>query len=145
MSNHAEILLCEDNSSDADLTIRALKGKNPSANIQWVKNGEEAMDYLLARGSFEKRPIEYKPKVILLDLKMPKVDGLEVLKEIRNHPETKTIPVVILTSSNEKRDIKSSYEYGANSYIVKPVDSQKFLDSVAELSSYWLSLNKPGY
>lgn len=138
-----EILLVEDNKRDADLTLRALKKRNLNNKIVWVKDGEAALDYLFARNEYEHRSINNKPKVVLLDLKMPKVDGLEVLKEIRTHPVTKTIPVVILTSSKEEQDIVKSYEYGVNSYIVKPVDFTKFLDSVADVGLYWLLLNQP--
>lgn len=138
-----EILLVEDNKRDADLTLRALKKRNLSNKVIWVKDGEEALEYLFAKGRYEKRSIKDKPKVVLLDLKMPKVDGLEVLKEIRTNEVTKKIPVVILTSSNEDRDIVQSYEYGVNSYIVKPVDFNKFLDAVADVGLYWLLLNKP--
>lgn len=144
MANGAEILLVEDNSSDADLTIRALKQKNLSDQIEWVKDGEEALDYLFARGKYGNRNINQKPSVILLDLKMPKINGLEVLKEIRENTVTKVIPVVILTSSNEVKDIIKSYELGANSYIVKPVEFNAFLQSVADVGHYWLSLNKSG-
>lgn len=137
-----EILLVEDNKRDADLTLRALKKRNLSNKVVWVKDGEEALEYLFAKGQYEQRSIMDKPKVVLLDLKMPKVDGLEVLNEIRTNDETKKIPVVILTSSNEERDIVQSYEYGVNSYIVKPVDFNKFLDAVADVGLYWLLLNK---
>lgn len=138
-----EILLVEDNKRDADLTLRALKKRNLSNQVVWVKDGEEALEYLFANGRYEERSIKNKPKVVLLDLKMPKVDGLEVLKEIRTNDITKKIPVVILTSSNEEKDIVQSYEYGVNSYIVKPVDFNKFLDAVADVGLYWLLLNKP--
>ena len=142
MANESvEILLCEDNKRDADLTIRALKRKNLANSLVWVKDGEEALDYLFGRGEYEHRSIDNTPKVVLLDLKMPKVDGLEVLKEIRTHDNTASVPVVMLTSSNEENDIVKSYEYGVNSYIVKPVDFKKFLDSVAEVGFYWLLLN----
>jgi len=144
MANESvEILLCEDNKRDADLTIRALKRKNLANSLVWVKDGEEALDYLFGRGEYEHRSIDNTPKVVLLDLKMPKVDGLEVLKEIRTHDNTASVPVVMLTSSNEENDIVKSYEYGVNSYIVKPVDFKKFLDSVAEVGFYWLLLNNP--
>lgn len=144
MANESvEILLCEDNKRDADLTIRALKRKNLANSLVWVKDGEEALDYLFARGEYEHRSSDDTPKVVLLDLKMPKVDGLEVLKEIRTHDHTANVPVVMLTSSNEENDIVKSYEYGVNSYIVKPVDFKKFIDSVSEVGFYWLLLNKP--
>lgn len=142
MDNQVEILLCEDNKRDADLTIRALKKKNLGNKIVWVKDGEEALDYLFGRNEYEDRAVEDTPKVILLDLKMPKVDGMEVLEEIRSHPATKFIPVVILTSSNEEKDIVKSYELGVNSYIVKPVDFDKFTEAVSDVGYYWMLLNK---
>tara|TARA_R100001143_G_C3361367_1_gene137081 strand:- start:18047 stop:18502 length:456 start_codon:yes stop_codon:yes gene_type:complete len=137
-----DILLCEDNERDADLTIRALKKHNVTNNIVWVKDGEETLDYLFKKGSYINRSAIQTPKVILLDLKMPKIDGLTVLKQIRAHDETKRIPVVIMTSSQEESDIAKSYDLGANSYIVKPVDFQKFMDSVAEVGLYWMLHNK---
>lgn len=138
-----DILLCEDNKRDADLTIRALKKHNVTNNIIWVKDGEEALDYLFKRGNYSDKSDSIKPKVILLDLKMPKVDGLTVLKEIRANIDTKLIPVVIMTSSQEESDIAESYDLGANSYIVKPVDFNKFMDSIAEVGLYWMLLNRP--
>ncbi|WP_428236484.1 response regulator [Gracilimonas sp.] len=138
-----EILLVEDNKRDADLTLRALKKKKLSNKVVWVKDGEEALEYLFAKGRYADRSITDKPKVVLLDLKMPKVDGLEVLKEIRNNSVTEKLPVVIMTSSKEEQDIVQSYEYGVNSYIVKPVDFKKFMESVADVGFYWLLLNQP--
>lgn len=138
-----DILLCEDNKLDADLTIRALKKHNVTNNIVWVKDGEETLDYLFRRGQYSNSSAIHTPKVILLDLKMPKIDGLTVLKEIRAHEDTKIIPVVIMTSSQEESDIAESYDLGANSYIVKPVDFQKFMDSVAEVGLYWMLHNRP--
>ncbi len=138
-----DILLCEDNQRDADLTIRALKKHNVTNNIVWVKDGEETLDYLFRRGAYQNRSVVNTPKVILLDLKMPKIDGLSVLKEIRAHEATKLIPVVIMTSSQEESDIAQSYDLGANSYIVKPVDFDKFMDSVAEVGLYWMLHNRP--
>jgi CheY-like chemotaxis protein len=141
--NMVEILLAEDNKRDADLTMRALQRKNFSNKIVWVQDGEEALDYLFARGNYSHRSVNNKPKVVLLDLKMPKVDGLEVLKEIRRSEKLKDIPVVMLTSSNEEKDIVKSYGYGTNSYIVKPVDFEKFMDAVEDVGYYWILLNKP--
>lgn len=143
MTEQVEILLCEDNKRDADLAMRALKKRNIVNNVKWVENGEEALDYLFGRNTYEGRSVKEAPKVILLDLKMPKVDGLEVLEEVRKHPETNHIPVVILTSSEEEKDIVRSYDLGVNSYIVKPVDFQKFIDSVSDVGYYWLLLNRP--
>lgn len=137
-----EILLCEDNKRDADLTIRALKKKNLANNVVWVKDGEEALDYLFARSEYSNRAIKDKPRVVLLDLKMPKVGGMEVLEEIRSHPETEHIPVVVMTSSQEETDIVRSYDLGVNSYIVKPVDFKKFMEAVSEVGFYWLLLNQ---
>lgn len=141
--NKVEILLCEDNRRDADLTIRALKKQNLANSIKWVKDGEQALDYLFGRGEYKGRSIGNTPKVVLLDLKMPKIGGMEVLEEVRSHRSTKYVPVVIMTSSEEEKDIMKSYDLGANSYIVKPVDFDKFMESVSEVGFYWLLLNKP--
>lgn len=141
--NNVDILLCEDNKRDADLAIRALKRKKLTNNIIWLRNGEEALNYLYAKDDYKERSIQNTPKVILLDLKMPKIDGMEVLKKVRSHPHTKHIPVVMLTSSQEEKDIVKSYDLGVNSYIVKPVDFNKFMDSVSDVGFYWLLLNKP--
>lgn len=138
-----EILLCEDNKRDADLTIRALKRRKLANNVVWVKDGEQALDYIFAQGKYSGRSIKDMPRVILLDLKMPKVDGMEVLEEVRAHDETKHIPVVMMTSSQEEKDIIKSYDLGVNSYIVKPVDFNKFMDSISDVGFYWLLLNKP--
>ncbi len=143
--NEVEILLVEDNPTDAELTLRALKKSRLANRVVHVVDGEEALDFLFARGAFSNRKIENGPKVILLDLKLPKVDGLEVLKIIKSDPRTKIIPVVVLTSSKQEKDMVQSYEFGANSYIVKPVDFDKFMDAVNALGMYWLLLNqKPG-
>lgn len=137
-----EILLVEDNPNDAELTLRALSRQNLANKVYTVKDGEEALEYIFATGSYTERRIEYCPKVVLLDLKLPKVDGLEVLRRVKSDEKTKHIPVVVLTSSQEERDIVESYQLGANSYIVKPVDFKKFVDCVSELGLYWLLLNK---
>ncbi|MFZ1405521.1 MAG: response regulator, partial [Anaerolineae bacterium] len=126
MNGQVEILLVEDNPNDAELALRALKKNNLANNVAVVTDGEEALDFVFARGAFGQRKIENGPKVILLDLKLPKVDGLEVLRAIKGDPRTKSIPVVVLTSSKEERDIVESYKLGANSYIVKPVEFDKF-------------------
>ena len=139
------ILLVEDNPTDAELTMRALKKSRLANRVVHVVDGEEALDFLFARGAFSDRNVEHGPKVILLDLKLPKVDGLEVLKIIKSDPRTKLIPVVVLTSSKQEKDMVQSYESGANSYIVKPVDFDKFMEAVNALGMYWLLLNqKPG-
>ncbi|MFH0882384.1 MAG: response regulator [bacterium] len=141
--NEVEILLVEDNPSDAELTIRALKKKNIANIIHHVGDGEEALDFIFARGKYGDRDIEHGPTVVILDLKLPKVNGLEVLREVKSDPRTKSIPVVVLTSSNEEKDIVESYQMGVNSFITKPVDFEKFVTSVEELGMYWLLLNQP--
>lgn len=140
--NEVEILIVEDNPNDAEMALRALKENNLTNHVMVVKDGEEALEFIFARGVFADRKNMRQPKIILLDLKLPKVDGLEVLKEIKEHPETKIIPVIILTSSKEESDIIRSYQLGVNSYIVKPVDFDKFVDSVRDLGLYWLLLNQ---
>jgi two-component system, response regulator len=141
--NEVEILLVEDNPADVELTLRALKKNNIANRVEVAGDGEEALDFIFARGKFSKRRIESLPKLILLDLKLPKIGGLEVLKEIKGNQKTRMIPVVILTSSKEERDIVESYSLGVNSYIVKPVDFSKFVDSVRDLGMYWLLINQP--
>lgn len=142
-SNRVEILLVEDNSSDAELTIRALTKYNLANNLVHLKNGAEALDFLFAKGIYSGRNVHHTPKVILLDLKMPKVDGLEVLAKIRSDDRTRTVPVVVLTSSKEDPDIAASYALGVSSYIVKPVQFDSFSKAVSELGFYWLLLNHP--
>lgn len=137
-----EILLVEDNPNDAELTMRALKKQNLANSLHWVKDGAEALDFIFAKGNYSNRNSNNKPKVILLDLKLPKVDGLEVLKKLKEDERTNMIPVVVLTSSREEEDMVKSYSYGVNSYIVKPVDFEKFMTSVSDLGLYWLLLNK---
>jgi len=138
-----EILLVEDNPTDAELTMRALKRKNLANRLVWVKDGEEALNFIYARGQFADRNPEDLPRLILLDLRMPKVDGLEVLKEIKADENTCRIPVVVLTSSQEDRDIVESYKLGVNSYVSKPVEFDDFIDAVSTLGLYWMLLNKP--
>lgn len=137
-----EILLVEDNPHDAEMSIRALKKNNLANNLVHVTDGEEALDFIFARGAYSERNIENKPKLILLDLKLPKVDGLEVLKAVKSDLRTKIIPVIALTSSSEEKDIIESYQLGVNSYIVKPVDFDKFVEAIKDLGYYWLLLNK---
>lgn len=137
-----EILLIEDNLSDAELTIRALQKHKIANNIIHLKDGSEALDFLFGTGSFADRNTDDKPKVILLDLKMPKVDGMEVLTIIKSNELTKKIPVVILTSSKEHPDIDRAYTLGANSYIVKPVQFQGFMKAITDLGLYWVLLNE---
>ena len=140
-----EILLVEDSPEDVEVTLRAFKKKNLTNKVHVVEDGEQALDYIFAIGKYGDRDISVKPKVILLDLKLPKVDGLEVLRKIRGDDRTKFIPVVVLTSSQEEKDIMESYKLGVNSYITKPVDFNKFMDTVSELGLYWLLLNKPPF
>jgi len=142
MNEAIEILIVEDNPEDAELTIRALTKHCVANKILHLYDGGEALDFIFAKGEFSKRNIEQIPRVILLDLKMPKVNGLEVLKELKSDERTKMIPIVILTSSAEDPDIKRAYELGANSYIVKPVAFEGFAQAVANLGLYWLVTNK---
>ena len=143
--NDVEILLVEDNPEDVEITLRAFKKRNLTNKIHVVEDGEEALEYIFATGAYNERDINHRPRVILLDLKLPKVDGLEVLRRIRADERMKQIPVVVLTSSREERDIVESYKLGVNSYIVKPVDFEKFLETVSDLGFYWLLLNKSPY
>jgi len=141
-NSEIEILLIEDNLNDAKLTIRALHKSKISNKLVHVKDGASAIDFLFGKGEYADRDSSIKPKVILLDLKMPKVDGLEVLRLIKENDLTKKIPVVVLTSSKENPDIELSYALGANSYIVKPVDFDGFMKAVSELGLYWLLFNQ---
>ena len=141
--NPVDILLVEDSPNDVELTLRALKRHNLANNVKVVRDGAEALDFVFGTGVHKDRPPEKKPKLILLDLKLPKVDGLEVLRAIKSDKITKIIPVVVLTSSKEEQDIVESYKLGVNSYIVKPVDFDKFIDSVSEVGLYWLVCNEP--
>lgn len=138
-----EILLVEDSPEDIELTCRALKNANLGNQIQIARDGAEALDYIFCEGPHAGRRIEDTPKLILLDLKLPKVDGLEVLQRIKGDPRTKLIPVVVLTSSKEQTDVVKSYSLGVNSYIVKPVNFDSFSTAVQELGIYWLLLNQP--
>lgn len=139
----AVILLVEDNPRDETLTLRALEKSNVANRVVVARDGVEALDYLLARGDYAYRDIEDTPQVILLDLKLPRMDGLEVLSEIRNDPRIKLVPVVILTSSLEEQDMVRGYGLGANSYIRKPVDFRQFTEAVRQLGMYWLLMNQP--
>ena len=136
-----EILLVEDNPNDEELTLYALKKNNINNHIQVVRDGAEALEYLFCTGTYAHRQINEPPKVVLLDLKLPKVDGLEVLKKIKADERTRIIPVVVLTSSQEESDIVESYQLGVNSYIVKPVDFEQFIEAVRQLGLYWMLLN----
>jgi two-component system response regulator len=136
-----EILLVEDNPNDEELTLYALKKNNITNQIQVVRDGAEALEYLFCTGAYAHRQINEPPKVVLLDLKLPKVDGLEVLEQVKSDTRTRAIPVVVLTSSQEERDIVESYQLGVNSYIVKPVDFEQFIEAVRQLGMYWMLLN----
>jgi two-component system response regulator len=140
--DEVEILLVEDNPEDAELSLRALKKYNLVNKVHHVKDGAEALAFVFATGSYSQRKIEDLPKVVLLDLKLPKVDGFEVLKKIKSDERTRSMPVVVLTSSKEDRDVVESYRLGINSYIVKPVEFEKFLSAVEQLGLYWLLLNR---
>jgi CheY-like chemotaxis protein len=143
--SQVEILLVEDNQNDAELTIRALQKYKMGNTIKHVKDGEEALDFLFTRENSLDSISEYHPRLILLDIKLPKVSGLEVLSKIRENQQTRHIPVVILTSSNEEKDLVESYKLGVNSYITKPVDFNNFIEAVSDLGYYWLLLNKQPY
>jgi len=143
MNDDAEILLIEDEPDDVELTMRALRSENVKNPIQVARDGEQALDYVFRRGEFRDRAKGKPPRLILLDLKLPKVDGLEVLAELKADPECRTIPVVVLSSSGEQRDIIDSYKLGVNSYIQKPVDIVQFRQAVKSLGLYWLVVNRP--
>lgn len=137
-----DILIVEDNPQDAELTIRALRKNNLANQIFVAEDGEEALEFIFTRGRYAGRHTVKPPKVVFLDLKLPKVSGLEVLKEIKSHPETKKLPVVVVTSSREDPDVQSAYELGANGYVVKPVEFGDFFESVAQTGHYWLMVNE---
>ncbi|MDO8988645.1 MAG: response regulator [Sideroxyarcus sp.] len=138
-----EILLVEDNPTDAELCIRALKKSNLANELVWVKDGAEALDFLFGTGAYAGRDLAATPKVVLLDLRLPKVDGMEVLRRIKEDERSRAIPVVVLTSSKEDRDIAESYQLGVNSFISKPVEFDAFAKTVSELGLYWLLVNHP--
>ena len=140
---YVEILLVEDDPNDVELTLHALKKHNLTNRIQVVRDGAEALEFLFATGAYAGRDIKNIPKVVLLDLKLPKVDGLEVLRRVKGDPRTRMIPIVILTSSREERDLAEGYHLGVNSYIVKPVDFEQFTEAVRQLGLYWMLLNHP--
>jgi two-component system, response regulator len=141
--NAVEILLVEDNPRDAELTIRALKKKNLANSLYHVEDGVEALDFLFARGRYSDRDINNAPKVVLLDLKLPRIDGLEVLTAIKADERTQAIPVVIVTSSAEDPDIQKAYQLGANSYVIKPVQFDAFMEAMVRVGIYWLMVNHP--
>lgn len=142
-NNAVEILIVEDTPEDLELALRALRKANLTNRIQIARDGAEALEFIFAEGQHSGRKVENGPKVILLDLKLPKIDGMEVLRRIKSDPRTKTIPVVVLTSSKEQKDVVESYQLGVNSYIVKPVNFERFAAAVQDLGMYWLLLNEP--
>jgi two-component system response regulator len=137
------ILLVEDNPDDVDLTLRALKKNHIANEVVVARDGLEALEYLFGTGKYAGRDLNQQPAVVLLDLKLPKIDGLEVLRRLRTQERTKLLPVVILTTSREQQDLTNGYSLGANSYIVKPVDFEKFVNAVGQLGLYWILLNEP--
>ncbi len=142
-TNAFEILLVEDDPRDADLTVRALRKHNLANKLHVVEDGAEALDFIYCRGKYAGRDVNSQPKVVFLDLKLPKMSGLEVLRQLKGDEKTHSIPVVIVTSSCEDPDIKQAYALGANSYVVKPVDFEKFQESITQLGLYWLVVNQP--
>ena len=138
-----EVLLVEDNPRDAELTIRALKKHNLANQLFHVEDGAEALDFLFGRGNFEGHEIDHPPKVVLLDLKLPKVNGLEVLRAMKASERTRSIPVVVVTSSAEDPDIRTAYQLGVNSYVVKPVQFEAFMEAMSKVGIYWLMVNHP--
>ncbi len=142
VENIVDIVLVEDNPADVELTLRALKKSHIANEIIVLTDGQQALDYFFARGAYAGRNTTKQPKVILLDLKLPKIGGLEVLRELKSNEKTRMIPVVVLTTSNEESDVIESYKLGVNSYLVKPVDFDQFLESVRNLGLYWLLLNQ---
>ena len=142
-SDAVEILIVEDNPRDAELTMRALRKNNLANSVLVAHDGEEALDFMFCRGRFEHREISIPPKVVLLDLKLPKISGLEVLKIVKSDKRTSGIPIVVVTSSREEPDIQSAYNLGVNSYVVKPVEFDQFLSAMSSLGLYWLLVNEP--
>lgn len=142
MKQDIDILLVEDNAGDAEMTVAALSENNLANKLLHVKNGEEALDFIFGEGKYLGRQIDHKPKVILLDLKMPKVNGIEVLQKIRSDERTRNIPIVVLTSSKEDPEIQKCYDLGVNSYVVKPVEFDEFQKAISELGLYWMIANQ---
>lgn len=142
-SEKLDILLVEDNQDDVDLALHALRREKLANTIFVVRNGEEALEFIFCSGAFAHRSFEHPPKLVLLDLKLPKVEGMEVLRQVKSDPRTKTIPIVIMTSSKEERDLVASYHLGANSYIQKPVDFDQFRETIKTVGLYWLVINQP--
>ncbi|HWD20360.1 MAG TPA: response regulator [Verrucomicrobiae bacterium] len=143
MSEPIEILLVEDNPNDLELALHALEKHNIANKIHIVRDGEEALDFLFCRGAFSARTFDSPPKVVLLDLKLPKVDGMEILRAVKSDPRTKAVPVVVMTSSKQQRDLVESYNCGVNSYIQKPINFTEFQEVIRQLGYYWLAINQP--
>jgi two-component system, response regulator len=143
MNDAIEILLVEDNDNDVELTLRALAKHSVANKIHVVRDGEEALDFLFCRGAFSGRTFDEKPKMVLLDLKLPKIDGLGVLRAVKSDPRTKAMPVVVMTSSTQQRDMVESYQLGVNSYIQKPINFAEFQEVIRQLGYYWLAVNQP--
>ena len=141
--NEVEILLIEDNPHDLELTLRALRKNHLANSITSVTDGEEALDFLFARGKYARRNVSNGPRVVFLDLKLPKVDGIEVLRQVKSDERTKKIPIVVVTSSAEERDRVESYQLGVNSYVVKPIEFDSFMKTITDLGFYWMAINKP--
>ena len=142
LTNDVQIVLVEDSFDDAELTMRSLKRSNFVNEIIWLKDGEEAVNYLLGKGDYENRDTSIKPRLILLDLKIPKLSGIEVLQQIKKDENLRKIPVVVMTSSKENTDLEKCYELGANSYVVKPINFSDFMDVTKEISMYWVLINQ---
>ena len=142
-TNNVDILLVEDNPDDLELALHALRREKLANHIEVARDGEQALDFIFCRGDYTQRKFNQQPRLILLDLKLPKVDGLQVLREIKNDAHTKTIPVVILTSSREEKDLVEGYRLGVNSYIQKPVDFEQFRAAIKSVGLYWLVVNQP--
>lgn len=143
LMQNVEILIVEDNPTDAELCLRSLKKRRLANNVIWLRDGAEALDYLFGRGAFATRPPQCVPRVVLLDLRLPKVNGKEVLRQIKADDRLKSVPVVVLTSSREDRDIAECYKLGANSFVVKPVEFDNFAETVERLGYYWSLINTP--
>ncbi len=143
MNTPIEILLVEDNPTDLELTLLALQKHKLANKVHVARDGEEALEFLFCRGKFDGRGFDAPPKVVLLDLKLPKVDGLEVLRQLKEDPRTRAVPVVVMTSSNQQRDMVESYKFGVNSYIQKPINFTDFQEIMGQLGYYWLAINQP--
>jgi len=141
--DEVDILLVDDSQEDVDLTLHALRAENLANRVCVARDGEEALDFLFCTGPYAERSFDHPPKLVLLDLKLPKIDGMQVLKRVKNDPRTRTIPVVLMTSSREERDMVSGYDLGVNSYLQKPVDFDEFRKMVKLLGLYWLVINQP--